>query len=94
MLARHALPNIKHIYQFSAESGINHRILAYYRSVSSTQAQRHGLYSVKLVPAYKYVFPESLASERATPVDPIRDHVRYAVRRFTGADSNRYIRPS
>ena len=92
VLARHALPNIKHIYRFFDELGINHRMLAYYRSVSSTQAQRHGLNFDELVDAYKDVFHEWLASERATPVDPIRDYVRYAVRHVTGADNNRYDR--
>jgi len=92
VLARHALPSIKHIYRFFDELGIDHRILAYYRSVSSKQAQRHGLDFDELVGAYKDVFHEWLASERATPVDPIRDYVRYAVRHVTGVDDNRYDR--
>ena len=92
VLARHALPSIKRIYQFFDELGIDHRILAYYRSVSSKQAQRHGLDFAELVGAYKDVFHEWLASERATPVDPIRDYVRYAIRYVTGVDNHRYDR--
>jgi len=92
VLARHALPSIKRIYRFFDELGIDHRILAYYRSVSSKQAERHGLDFDELVSAYKDVFHEWLASERATPVDPIRDYVRYAVRHVTGVNDNRYDR--
>ena len=92
VLARHALPSIKHIYRFFDGLGIDHRLLAYYRSVSSKQAQRHGLDFDELVGAYKDLFREWLASERATPVDPIRDYVRYAIRHVTGVDNHRYDR--
>lgn len=94
VLARHALRSIKHIYRFFDELGIDHRLLAYYRSVSSKQAQRHGLDFDELVGAYKDVFHEWLASERATPVDPIRDYVRYAIRHITGANNHNYDRSS
>ena len=92
VLARDALPSIKQIYRFFDELGVDHRILAYYRSVSSEQAQRHGLDFDELVGAYKDVFHEWLASERATPVEPIKDYVRYAVRHITGVDNDRYDR--
>src|SRR5262245_42886099 len=94
VLARDTLPSIKKIYRFFDELGIDHRILAYYRSVSSEQAQRHGLDFDELVGAYKDVFHEWLASERATPVDPINDFVRYAVRYVTGVDNDQYDRSS
>src|SRR5262245_31731928 len=92
VLARDTLPSIKKIYRFFDELGIDHRILAYYRSVSDEQAQRHGLDFDELVGAYKDLFHEWLASERATPVDPIKDYVRYAIRHITGVDSDRYDR--
>jgi len=92
VLARDTLLNITKTYRFFDDRGIVHRILAYYRSVSSEQAQRHGLDFAELVGAYKAVFHEWLASERATPVDPISDYVRYAIRHVTGADNDRYDR--
>jgi uncharacterized protein len=92
VLARATLPCIKQIYRFFDELGIDHRILPYYRSVSSEQAQRHGLDFDELVGAYKDVFHEWLASERATPVDPIKDYVRYAVRHIAGVNNDRYDR--
>jgi len=92
VLARDTLPSIKQIYRFFDELGIDHRILPYYRSVSSDQARRHGLDFDELVGAYKDVFHEWLASERATPVDPIKDYVRYAIRHVTGVDNDRYDR--
>jgi uncharacterized protein len=92
VLARDTLPSIKKIYRFFDELNIDHRILAYYRSVSSEQAQRHGLDFDELVGAYRDVLHEWLASERATPVDPINDFVRYAIRHITGASNDRYDR--
>jgi uncharacterized protein len=94
VLARDTLPSIKKIYRFFDELGIDHRILAYYRSVSSEQAQRHGLDFDELFGAYKDVFHEWLASERATPVDPINDFVRYAIRHITGVSNDQYDRSS
>jgi uncharacterized protein len=92
VLARDTLSNIKKVYRFFDDLGIKHRILAYYRSVGSEQAQRHGLDFDELVGAYKDVFHEWLASERATPVIPIKDYVGYAVRHITNADDARYDR--
>ena len=43
VLARDALPHIRQTYRFFDERGIGHRVLAYYRSVGSEQAERHGL---------------------------------------------------
>ena len=89
VLARDTLPDIKKIYRFFDDLDIEHRILAYYRSVGSAQAQRHGLNFAELVGAYKNVFHEWLASERATPVEPIKDYVRYAVQHITSVDNDR-----
>jgi uncharacterized protein len=92
VLARDSLPHIKQTYRFFDNLAIRHRILAYYRSVGSEQAQRHGLDFNELVDAYKIVFHEWLASERATPVEPIKDYVRYAVQHITRFDNDRYDR--
>jgi len=92
VLARDTLPNIKQIYRFFDSLHIEHRILAYYRSIGSEQAQRHGLNFDELVDAHKDVFHEWLASERATPVEPIKDYVRYAVQHITSVDNDRYDR--
>jgi uncharacterized protein len=92
VLARSNLANIKQIYRFFDDMRIEHRILAYYKSVGSEQTQRHGLDFAELVGAYKDVFHEWLASERATPVKPVKDYVRYAVQNITGVDNNRHDR--
>jgi uncharacterized protein len=92
VLARDSLPSIKQIYRFFDDLRIEHRILAYYKSTGSEQMQRHGLDFAELVGAYKDLFHEWLASERATPVRPIKDYVRYAVQHITGVDNNRFDR--
>jgi uncharacterized protein len=92
VLARDALPHIRQTYRFFDERGIGHRVLAYYRSVGSEQAERHGLGFDELVVAYGALFDEWLASERATPVDPIKEYVRYAVQYMTGFKNDRYDR--
>jgi uncharacterized protein len=92
VLARDTLPHIRQTYRFFDERGIGHRVLAYYRSVDSEQAERHGLGFDELVAAYGVLFDEWLASERATPVDPIKEYVRYAVQYMTGFKNDRYDR--
>ena len=92
VLARDALPHIKQIYRYFDDLAVTPRILAYYRSVGSEQARRHGLDFDELVGAYKDVFHEWLASEQATPVVPIKDYVRYAVRHIMSIDKDRYDR--
>jgi uncharacterized protein len=92
VLARDSLPRVKEIYRFFDGLGIKHRMLAYYRATSSEQEQRYGLSFDELIGAYEAVFHEWLASERATPVEPIKDYVRYAVRYLIGKDCERYDR--
>jgi uncharacterized protein len=92
VLARDTQPHIKQIYRFFDDLEIEHRMLPYYRTVGSEQAQRHGLNFEELVGAYKDVFHEWLASERATPVHPIKDYVRSAIQHITGVDNDRYER--
>ena len=89
VLARDSQPHIKHVYQFFDDLEIEYRMLPYYRTIGSEQAQRHGLNFEELVGAYKDVFHEWLASERATPVHPIKDYVRFAVQHITGVDHDR-----
>ena len=84
--------HIAQIYQFFDNFDIQHRLLPYYKTASGAQAQRHGLNFEELIGAYKDVFHEWLASERATPVHPIKDYVGYAVQHIAGIDSDRYDR--
>jgi uncharacterized protein len=92
VLTRATLPNVKQIYRFFDELNLRHRILAYYKSADSGQAQRHGLDFGELVGAYKDIFHEWLASDQATSVDPIDDYVHFAVRHVTGRNNDRYDR--
>jgi uncharacterized protein len=84
--------HIREIYRFFDNSDIQHRLLPYYKTTGSEQSQRHGLDFAELIGAYKDVFHEWLASERATPVHPIKDYVGYAVQYITGVESDRYDR--
>jgi uncharacterized protein len=92
VLARDTRPHIKQVYRFFDDLEIEHRILPYYRTIGSAQAQRHGLNFEELVGAYRDVFHEWLASERATPVHPIKEYVRFAVQHIIGVDNDRYDR--
>ncbi len=89
VLARATLPHIRQTYRYFDDLGIKHRVLAYYRTVSSEQSEQHGLEFDELVSAHKGLFDEWLASDRATPVDPIREYMRYAVQYITGMDNDR-----
>jgi uncharacterized protein len=92
VLARDTHPHVKQVYQFFDDLEIEHRVLAYYRTTGGKQAQRHGLNFEELVGAYKDLFHQWLASERATTVHPIKDYVRFAVKHVTGVSSDRYDR--
>src|SRR5262249_585152 len=92
VLTRDTRPHINHIYRFFDDLDIEHRMLPYYKSGGNGQAERHGLSFEELVGAYKDLFHEWLASERATPVEPIKDYVRFAIRCITGVDDDCYDR--
>jgi uncharacterized protein len=92
VLARDTLSGIKDVYNFFDELNITHRVLAYYKTASSEQAQRHGLDFDELVGAYKALFHEWLASERATPVEPIALYAKYAARHVAGHRDSRFDR--
>jgi uncharacterized protein len=79
VMARNTLPFIREIYRFYDDLDIKVRMLAYYRTAGSEQAERHGVTYDELVGAYKDLFEEWLASERATPVKPVADFVQYAI---------------
>ena len=89
VLARATLPHIRQTYRYFDDLGIKHRVLAYYRTVSDEQSEQHGLGFDELVSAHKSLFDEWLASDRATPVDPIKEYMRYAVQYITGMDNDR-----
>jgi uncharacterized protein len=79
VLARNTLPYVKQIYRFFDELNIEHRMLPYYMTADSDQAQQHRLSHDEIVEAYKEIFHEWLSSERSTSVVPIVDYVRFAV---------------
>jgi uncharacterized protein len=92
VLARDTLPVVKQIYRFFDGINVSYRMLAYYRTIGSEQAQRHGLEFDELVGAYKDLFHEWLASETATNVDPIEDFVQYAISHVTQSKGEPYDR--
>jgi uncharacterized protein len=92
VLSRATLPKIQEIYCFFDERNIRHRVLAFYKTVSLEQTQRHELDFDDLVGAHKILFDSWLASEQATRVDPIDDYIHFAIRYLTGRNSDRYDR--
>ncbi|MFI4935703.1 MAG: radical SAM protein [Caulobacterales bacterium] len=90
VLARNTLPYVNEIYRYFDSLNINHRFLAYYRGVDDDQVQRNGIDFDELVGAHKSIFREWLASETATPVDPIDDYVQFAVRHVSQAPVEPY----
>jgi len=92
VLARNTLPHIKQIYRFFDALNIEHRILPYYMTADSDQAQRHRLGHDEIVEAYKELFHEWLSSERSTAVAPIMDYVRFAVLHLSKVRENRFDR--
>jgi uncharacterized protein len=90
VLAQNTVPKVKEIYRFFDSLQISHRFLAYYRSTGDAQGQKHGVDYDQLIQSYIDIFQEWLASERATPVDPIDEYVNYAVKYVTKAYGDTY----
>lgn len=92
VLARSSLPYVRQTYRFFDALGISFRILPYYMTASTAQARKHGITHFEEVQALKGVFLEWLASETATPVDPIEDYLHYAVLHRAATDLFRFDR--
>jgi uncharacterized protein len=85
VLARNTLPHVREIYRFYDSLGIESRFLPYYMSASDEQVSCHALTHDEITDALKAIFDAWLVSERATPVEPISEYIRYALSHMTGA---------
>jgi uncharacterized protein len=92
VLARNTLPHVTEIYRFFDDLGVSHRLLEFYRTAGEGQAERHAIDFDELVGAYKDLFREWLASESASPVQPIEYYIRYVASYVAAQTGNRYDR--
>lgn len=85
VLARNTLPHARGIYRFFDTLGIGFRFLPFYLSAADSQINRHALTFAEIVRTFNDVFDDWLASERATAVHPVQDHIEVAVHALAGA---------
>lgn len=90
VLGRHTLSHAADIYRFYDQLGIQSRFLPFYMSASDEQISQHALNFVQITSALKAIFNEWMASDRATPVEPIDRHIDYAVSYLTGGPKAAY----
>jgi uncharacterized protein len=94
VLARNTLPYVKPIYKFYDQLQIGSRFLPFYMDAANDQIARHAVAYDEQVAALKTIFEEWLASENATPVDPIGDYVDYAIAKISERPPKHYRRQS
>jgi uncharacterized protein len=94
VLARNTLPHVKPIYKFYDQLQVGSRFLPFYMDASNDQIARHAVTYDEQVAALNTIFAEWLASENATPVDPIGEYVDYAIAHISGRPAKRYRRDS
>ena len=90
VLARNTLPHARNIYKFWDSMGIQFRFLPFYMSAFDSQVTQHALTNDEIVASLTDIFHDWMASERATPVDPIAEYVGYAANRFSGVPRQHY----
>jgi len=94
VLARNTLPHIKPIYKFYDRLQIASRFLPFYMDASNEQIARHAVTYEEQISALKTIFEEWLASENATPVDPIDEYLNYAIAHLSQRSPQHYNRGS
>jgi len=78
VLARNTLPKIVPIFRFFETLGVGFRLLPIYKSANAVQLDAHALSFAEITGALKAVFDAWWVSERATPVQPLGEYLRYA----------------
>jgi uncharacterized protein len=92
VLARNTLPHVEAIYRYYDSLGIECRFLPFYMTAYEGQSSEHALSFAELTGALTLLADAWLASERATPVDPIGEYLDYAIAHMTGAPKRFYDR--
>jgi uncharacterized protein len=90
VLARGTVLQARNIYGFYDGLGIESRFLPYYMSANGEQVSDHALGYDEITHALKAVFDSWMASNRATPVDPIGEYIDYAIAHVTGQPKSTY----
>jgi uncharacterized protein len=84
VLARNTLPHVEAIHRFYESLGVSVRFLPFYKSASDAQVEQHSLDFDEITRSFKSVFDAWLVSERAPPVHPLEDYIRYALAAMQG----------
>lgn len=79
VLSRDTLAHATEIYRFYDRLGVESRFLPFYMSSMDEQIDRHALTHEEIVGALTAIFDAWMQSERATPVDPLDEYLRYAL---------------
>jgi uncharacterized protein len=90
VLARNTLPHVEAIHRFYESLGVSVRFLPFYKSASDAQVEQHSLDFDEITRSFKSVFDAWLVSERAPPVHPLEDYIRYALAAMQGQRQDAY----
>jgi uncharacterized protein len=90
VLARNTLPHVAAIHRFYESLGVSVRFLPFYKSASDAQVEQHSLDFDEITRSFKSVFDAWLVSERAPPVHPLEDYIRYALAAMQGQRQDAY----
>jgi uncharacterized protein len=90
VLARNTLPHVAAIHRFYESLGVSVRFLPFYKSASDAQVEQHSLDFDEITRSFKSVFDAWLVSERAPPVHPLEDYIRYALGAMQGQRQDAY----
>ena len=85
VLARNTLGASRNIYRFWDKLGVSFRFLPFHLSAMESQVDSHALTGEEIAMALNQIFLDWLASDRATPVEPIATYLRFATAYVSGA---------
>ena len=85
VLARNTLPHARAIYRFFDALGLRCRFLPFYLSAEDSQINVHALTFEEMVRTLNDIFDDWLASETATTVHPVQEHLEVAINVMAGA---------
>jgi uncharacterized protein len=86
VLARNTLPRILEIHAFYSELAINYRLLPFYKTAASTQAEDHALSFYEVTGAFKAIFDQWFVTDQVQRIDPLDEYLRYAIAALKGGD--------
>src|SRR5262249_14508114 len=78
VLSRSTLAHVRQIYEFYDSLRVGVRFLPFYMSADAAQVQVHELSYAEIVAALNSLFDAWMASNTATPVEPVAEYLGYA----------------